>query len=276
MGVWGKGLLKNDLAKDIEDLYVEAIQSGENDKAAEAKIVEEILQQLDNEERKIFFVVFAYVQWKYGRLTEENKEKANLVLNDLILNPIQIESNIITAKDYCLVRDKINGLMPKRYKSVQFCTNPWDIGDIYAYQIHSNATIASPFRGKYLIIQKIADTDGADPKYSVVRFLRAIFDNIPSIDQLAGVDTLPLVPYINPPTAIVPPLDYWLKAYMCILSARQYPKNYLHFIKNVEVRKRTYTGNDSLSWAPNSLEDAIISFYLSWEGKEIDQGTEWL
>ena len=151
MGVWGKGLFKNDLAKDIEDLYVEAIQNGENDKVAETRIVEDILQQPDKEERMIFFVVLAYVQWKYGRLTEENKEKANRVLSDLILNPIPIESNIITAKDYWNVKNKINGIMPKRKEFVHFCTNPWDIGDIYAYQIHSKAMISSPFMGKYLI-----------------------------------------------------------------------------------------------------------------------------
>ena len=282
MGVWGKGLFNNDLSRDIEDLYVDELQRGENDQKALAKVEEEILQQLtDYEEKALFSIVFAYVQWKYGRLSEETKANANQLLNTIITNPIHLESDIVTTRDYCRVRDIINSEMPKRKNFIPFCSNPWDIGDVYAYQIHSNAKSATNFRGKYIIIQKVADTCCNDTPYSVVRFLRAIFDIIPSIDQLRGIETLPLVPYIHPISSIVPPLDFWLKAYMCILSARQFPKKYLHYIGKIAIKNILHNNNsDSLSWVPNSLEDAVIHFYLSWEGKKIEpislNSTEWI
>ncbi|HDW8007991.1 TPA: hypothetical protein RM482_004939 [Bacillus cereus] len=76
MGAWGVAILSDDIAEDIKLLYKDLLANEYSNEDASRIVIEEYKNELDNEETIVFWLVFASIQWRLGRLQENVKQEA--------------------------------------------------------------------------------------------------------------------------------------------------------------------------------------------------------
>ncbi|GAB6444358.1 hypothetical protein bcgnr5390_35490 [Bacillus luti] len=76
MGAWGVAILSDDIAKDIQLIYKDLLGNEYSNEEASRIVIEEYQTELDDEEILVFWLAFAYIQWKLGRLQENVKQEA--------------------------------------------------------------------------------------------------------------------------------------------------------------------------------------------------------
>ncbi|TRZ38074.1 hypothetical protein CEQ21_21925 [Niallia circulans] len=81
MGVWGTAILSNDLADDIKFRYRDLLGDNYSDVIASKIVIEEFLKELDDEEITAFWLSFALIQWKLGRLQADVKAIALQIID---------------------------------------------------------------------------------------------------------------------------------------------------------------------------------------------------
>lgn len=173
MGAWGVKISQNDVYEDVKGSYEVYLRMGMSDEEALAKIMEEYGgYSLDYDDGPVFWMSLADIQWKWGRLTPEIKEKA--------LESIEIsrrEDNIYNSDSEDVFKRRLKeldrfqqqlsqpqmkhkGFRPKRYKK---CT--WNDGDIFRYELVGEIAVKYDMAHKYLFLQKIGDYFDADPDF---------------------------------------------------------------------------------------------------------------
>lgn len=68
MGAWGVAILSDDIAEDIKLLYKDLLANEYSNEEASRIVIEEYKNELDDEETIAFWLVFASIQWRLGRL----------------------------------------------------------------------------------------------------------------------------------------------------------------------------------------------------------------
>lgn len=76
MGAWGVAILSDDIAKDIQLIYKDLLGNEYSNEEASRIVIEEYQTELDDEEIIVFWLAFACMQWKLGRLQENVKLEA--------------------------------------------------------------------------------------------------------------------------------------------------------------------------------------------------------
>lgn len=76
MGAWGVAILSDDIAEDIKLMYKDLLANEYSNEDASRIVIEEYKNELDDEETIVFWLVFASIQWKLGRLQENVKQEA--------------------------------------------------------------------------------------------------------------------------------------------------------------------------------------------------------
>ena len=77
MGTWGTGIFSNDTACDVRDMYRDCLACGYDDAKAELEVTAYWVPQVrDTEEEAVFWIALAVTEHKYGRLSDETKQKA--------------------------------------------------------------------------------------------------------------------------------------------------------------------------------------------------------
>ena len=76
MGSWGYNIYQDDIAMDLKDDYISFLKKCNTDEEAEQKIIEWKKDNICEDEESLFWYVLAFVQYKYGRLSEKVKERA--------------------------------------------------------------------------------------------------------------------------------------------------------------------------------------------------------
>ncbi|EJQ40940.1 hypothetical protein IEE_04796 [Bacillus cereus BAG5X1-1] len=76
MGAWGVAILSDDIAKDIQLLYKDLLGNEYSNEEASRIVIEGYQTELDDEEIIVFWLAFACIQWKLGRLQENVKHEA--------------------------------------------------------------------------------------------------------------------------------------------------------------------------------------------------------
>ncbi|EJR26152.1 hypothetical protein IIG_05474 [Bacillus cereus VD048] len=76
MGAWGVAILSDDIAKDIQLIYKDLLGNEYSNEEASRIVIEEYQTELDDEEIIVFWLAFACIQWKLGRLQENVKLEA--------------------------------------------------------------------------------------------------------------------------------------------------------------------------------------------------------
>lgn len=274
MGTWGTNLYANDCACDVRDTYVKFLQEQLSNEDAYQKTIEIHHEYIGDENEPLLWYALADTQWRLGRLMPEVKEKAFDWIEKnggIILWQESKNGGAGWRKTLEKVKKQLESPMPpekKIKKPVEFIRNPWNIGDVYAYQFHSEDSKKRGLFGKYIPFQKIADEEWCDGWIlSRVQMYDKVFDELPTLFDLDGVRILP---FDNPDR--FPPRgqnDYWplaMSAVMILYKKRDYPEKYLTFIGNQPdtARMSRYCKSKTDYWWDNLEEEWLCLYYHAW------------
>ena len=169
MGAWSTALYGNDCTEDVRDIYLEYLKKQYSNEEAYQKTYEEFEEVMGTDEEALFWYAMAETQWKVGRLMPEVKEKAlNFIaekggseLWEEVPNKLAKWENTLQK-----TKEKIESSMPpeKNFRPpAHFVRNPWNLGDVYAYQFHTEEIVGEQgLLGKYILFQKVGDVEGCE------------------------------------------------------------------------------------------------------------------
>lgn len=92
MGTWGTSILDNDLAADLQDQWKELLGEGYDPEDISYSIIESAEEEgllKDPEDEYEFWLSFALIQWKTGRLQSNVKDKALNLLTEKKISEIE-------------------------------------------------------------------------------------------------------------------------------------------------------------------------------------------
>lgn len=280
MGFWNMQLFANDTTCDIKDTYMQFLEQQINKEEAYRKTYNEYEELIGTDEEAFFWYAMADTQWENGILLPEVKANAlyfigqkggNFFCKDNSKKILEWEKTLEKLKE------KIESPMPPEKKiktTIEFVTNPWDIGDIYAYQFHTKKALEMNLGGKYILFQKIGDVEYYENKiYSVVQIFDRIFDYIPENEDIKDVKILPLI--YAPGDKWMPksiekymyPFDTYKRAIMIYQKKLDYPKNYFSFVGNHTIIEKEYSSKNcsDFFWQKGGMEEWLIEYYFSWK-----------
>lgn len=280
MGVWSASLFGNDTACDVRDTYIECLKQQMSDEEAYEKTYEEYAELIGTDEEPLFWYSLALTQWRVGRLTDEVKNKALQFISVKGGLDLYEESKKASEKWKstleCL-KENLNQAMPQRKKfrkPVEYVRNPWNVGDVYAYQFHTEYAKERNMEGKIIIMQKIGDIVlYGDEIYSIVQVFDCVYDIVPSIEEAISPRILPLT---LPPghewmpkrkEDYVPSFESCLRAAFTSVKKSDYPEKYLSYIGNVPCEKIEYLFNEisDFSWDKSSMDEWLCDFFINWQ-----------
>ena len=281
MGTWNAGLFFNDTTCDIRDTYIEFLKQQLSNEDAYHRTFEEYEELIGTDEEPLFWYALADTQWSVGRLNTEVKEHALdcIQKNAWISNWERNQDIIKWKKTLQKLEEKINSPMPpekKFRKPIEFERNPWSVGDVYAYQFHTDKAIESGFYGKYIVLQKIGNVEYYKGiTFSAIQVFNKVFDCIPVLEEIDDICILPLVyspatdGYPRDVNDYVPSIECYMKATMIYEKRNDYPKQYLKFVGNKKIEEQ-YDSNvfSAMYWSKDDIDDWLIDYYLSWQNVE--------
>jgi len=282
MGAWGAGLYANDVTGDVRDAYLGFLQDQAGNRAAYEKTLERFAEYIGDEDEPLLWYALADTMWKTGRLTPEVKAKALGWIGRSGGLAVWLEGASRGAgwrKTLAALKAELESPQPseKRIrKPVEFVRNPWGVGDVYAYQLHTDIAARHGLCDWYIPFQKVGDIEWYSGwTQSVVRVYDQAFDQLPTLADLAGVRILPLV--FAPGTGdgpktieeFVPEFgDRYLEAGMVAMKKSHYPRQHLTFVGNQALPVKDYSEARPYDffWDSGWMESWLIPFYLSWRG----------
>lgn len=200
MGAWGSGLYANDCTSDVRDTFETLLKKVHNYDEAYTQTLQEYEELLNTDEEALLWFALADILWKVGHLPQEVKDKAMYWLaNDggMELWEDSKSGGKGWKKTMEKLQDKLSSPTPPEKKiriEPAFVTNPWNVGDIYAYQFLEDESKESGLYGKYIALQKIGD----EPElyedkvtFSRIQVFNKVFSHIPKIEELQNVLLLP-------------------------------------------------------------------------------------
>ena len=279
MGTWSTKLYGNDTTSDVRDTYIECLRKTANDEDAYRMVFDEYYDLIGTDEEALFWFALADTQWKYGRLMSSVKDNAlNFVSEFLNTISEQLgEQQIASWKNVLesLISELTSPMPPYKKISPQktFDRNPWNVGDIYAYRFHSQKSQNLNLYGKYIVFQKIGNALSFDNlTFSVIQIFNKVYSSYPSLEDVDGVNILPLVypPNIEgAPSSVneyIPSFDWFTKTIMILDKSSSYPKKHLSFLGNLALPDKMYGGNEcqDMFWETTGMEYWIIDYYNAW------------
>ncbi len=280
MGAWGSSLYANDTTCDVRNTYMNCLQEQVSNEDAYQKTIEKFHEYIGDEDEPLLWYALADTQWRVGRLMPEVKEKALKWISKgggLSLWEKSKNGGAGWKKTLEKLKDNLESSMPpeKIIKNlVEFDRNPWNIGDVYAYQFHTDIARERELFGKYVLFQKVGDSDWFEWPQSIVRVFDKVFDEVPALSDIDDVRILPLSyppGYKWMPKSMddyVPSFDSCLRSVMNYYKKPHYPAKHLTFIGNSPVPNIKYhrTQYSELDWSKDGMDDWLSDFYLQWQG----------
>jgi len=276
MGAWGTSLYANDYASDIRGDYVDMLRRGKtNDEVVKILTHDNQGVMDDDEEGALFWFALADTLWNYGRLQDSVKEKA---LYFLELNKEserwrdagqkQLEA---WQKTLDKLKKKLLSEQPpeKKVSPYRFYKNPWQLGDVYAYQFSSDYSKEQGYFGQYIVFRKVGeDVEWPGHIIPTVHFYKRITPDIPALDDLHNTPLLPQNHYpalfIKKPEAEI---EYAFNLYG---TNRAVPKDRLTLLGNIPgddflpfLGLDFYTGYQGSIW--KFIEVNIINQFNAWK-----------
>jgi len=275
MGAWGTSLYANDYASDIRGDYIDMLRRGKtNDEVVEKLINDNQEIMGDDEEEPLFWFALADTLWNYGRLQDSVRDKALYFLDQdgelerwRESGKKQLEA---WQRTRAKLKEKLLSPQPpeKKVSPYRFYKNPWQLGDVYAYQFSSDYSKEQGYFGQYIVFRKVGDgVEWPGHIIPVVNFYKMISPNIPALDDLQNI---PLIPQNYYPVALAKypnaKMEYMLMMYG---TNRAVPKGNLTLLGNIPgddflpfVGPGHYTGYEGTLW--KYLEESIINRYNAW------------
>ena len=273
MGFWSTSLYGNDLCCDVKEAYIDWLHKYEDENEVNSMLMNEFSECLGTDEEPLFWYSFADMQWRYGRLSDDVKNRALYWIDNLggaeLFQPKQQRKWLLMIGK---LKEKLLSPMPEKKEIVippKFETNPWKIGDLYAYQFYRKYSKECGMAGKYIVMQKISDEEYCDGEIiSRVQVFDKIYDEIPQMDDVLKQRILP---FDSPDRFIAQdenskifPLT--LDECLIISEAKKYPRKHLYFIGNSTDNHFTPFEPgwyDSMFW--QSLEQLLCIYVNEWK-----------
>lgn len=282
MGAWGTSLYANDAACDVRDEYVERLRHGKTNVEVTRELINSNQDIMgDVEEEPLFWFALADIQWNYGRLLPEVKEKALFFLTQDIELERWKESGKKQLNEWKNTLDKLkekllSPLPPeKKVSKYRLYQCKWSLGDVFAYCFSSEYSKEKGFYGQYVVFRKVSeDTWHPGHIVPVIQVYKWIGGCIPCLDELSNIDLLPafctplMLNNLQNKT-----LSYKIK--LLSESEKAIPNDNLKFLGNlpgddlVPFQGHEYwTGYGDVGWESskynNKFEHYIIDMYLAW------------
>ncbi|MGH0941751.1 hypothetical protein ACQVTS_10465 [Bacillus mycoides] len=151
MGAWGVAILSDDIAKDIQLIYKDLLGNEYSNEEASRIVIEEYQTELDDEEIIVFWLAFACIQWKLGRLQENVKlEALQIIESGADLSHWEDEPKLQRKREVVLnkLREQLHSPQPQAKKVLKrFIANTsLKAGDAVSYELVS---------GNYIILKVI-------------------------------------------------------------------------------------------------------------------------
>lgn len=197
MGFWSTRLYGNDVTADVKDTYMNCLEYNSDDADAMAEFMEEMKEYFSTDEECLVWYALADTQWKLGRLTDDVKNRAmQSIANDASVEFFEGKSK----EKWRATLEKLNLQLQqpmKPYKRIRNLRDEvaevWEIGDIYAYQFHTEEAKKNGIYGKYILMQKVADVEGERQKvFPAMVFFDKLYDEVPI---LVGIPTGEIIAY---------------------------------------------------------------------------------
>ncbi|KAB2493878.1 hypothetical protein OB988_17595 [Bacillus cereus] len=146
MGAWGVAILSDDIAEDIKLLYKDLLANEYSNEDASRIVIEEYKNELDNEETIVFWLVFASIQWRLGRLQENVKQEAlQIIESGADLARWEEEPKLQKKREVVLnkLREQLHSRQPEAKKvPKRFIANTsLKAGDAVSYELVSGSCI---------------------------------------------------------------------------------------------------------------------------------------
>ena len=271
MGTWGTGIYDDDVSSDVKYEYVDMLRQGVSNEEATQKLINSWDTE-DIEEGPIFWFALANIQWDYGRLLEYVKEEAlKHIRNELELERWKDNKELYQKRKEVLekLEKKLNTPMPEEKKISKYRNYicPWEIGDVYAYEIKEN----EKYKGRYLVFIKVNQNIYAPHNICpIVYVYNKIFNKVPQIEDLKDVKYLPQFYVVNAYKGI-----YDNILYKCLIDIsigkKRYIKDcvYIGNIKDYIIPKNENTlfsrrGERHLCLVER-FEESQIKYYNEWK-----------
>ena len=153
-------------------------------------------------------------------------------------------------------------------------TNPWKVGDIYAYRFHSKKATEYGIYNKYILFQKIDDDEWYEGFiFSRVHIYDKIYDKIPLLED---IEKSRLLPIDNPESFIngnaIWPLKF--NAVLSLLEEHDYPEKYFSYLCNSLDFPQTPKYKKMFVEHPwKNLEKWLCEYYVMWQKYEYNTTT---
>lgn len=279
MGTWGPGLYQDDIAHDVKEEYIDLLKSGRESDVITQELIDrnsEIIN--DKDEAPVFWFSLADVQWQYGRLSTEVKEKALQYLNlGNNLQRWQQENPGLAGKRKDVLdrlQIKLCSTQPKlkRISSPRLYHCEWKLYDVYAFLLESDFAKSNNIYHHYALLQKI-DENLWHPGHIIPIVRLKVTQDMMLPKELHDIDELEYLPTGGIKGNFHNKYDYQLE--MISKSRRVIPKKliYLGNFPNMEKPANEEPVQDKISirachWV--DFEELIVKLYnhykrnLSW------------
>lgn len=142
MGVWGAAILSDDIAEDVSFKYKDLLGENYSSEEASKRVIEEFQNELDSEEITAFWLSFALIQWKLGRLQEEVKNKAIEIIDSGVdLERWEEDPKLMKKREAVLLKlkEQLHSPQPQAKRvPKRFVTNTFlKAGDAISYELVS-------------------------------------------------------------------------------------------------------------------------------------------
>lgn len=281
MGFWSASLFGNDITEDVRDTYLALLKDGTSDEEAYQKVLSEYEEVIQSDEEPFFWYALAQTQWKIGRLSEKVKNKAFYFIEqkggaDFFED--EFPRNNPWLKTLQKLKTTLESEMKpyKKFRKVKpYVTNPWNVGDVYAYQFHTDYAKKKGIYGKYILFHKLDDKiyylDKKEPLCSVVCVYNRIFNQLPSIDTIEGLQMLPSFSLDGDENISelvnngFPSFEFYQISIMILYRKHDFPEEYMYFVGNKKVTLKEKYDYRDMFWAKESMEYDLVECALSWK-----------
>ncbi|MER2008309.1 MAG: hypothetical protein ABS939_12745 [Psychrobacillus sp.] len=185
MGVWGVAILSDDIAEDISFRYKDLLDDNFTNEEATKVVIEEYLDEIDDEEITAFWLSFALIQWKLGRLQDEVKiEALHIIDSGVDLDRWEEDPKLKKKREVILykLKEKLNSPQPQAKKVPKrfIAETNLKTGDAISYQLPS---------GDFMILKVIEIIEQwTKDRYPLFEICDWIGKEIPSKDQIDLLD----------------------------------------------------------------------------------------
>lgn len=189
MGAWGTDLFSDDYACDIRADYKDRLRRGMTNEEAVEDILVHNQATIGTDDEPVLWYALADTQWEYGRLLPEVKAKA-LAFLDAEQDDDRWETPELMQKRRKVLeklREKLLSPQPpeKKVRKYNYFHCPWKLGDVFAYQFHTEESEKYGVKGQYIVFRKITE-DECWPGHIVpaVHLYQWIGKELPSLEEI--------------------------------------------------------------------------------------------